>query len=481
MNALNEKGFSYLKENDRAFMTIFLLAVYSIFSIINNSIPEFLVFCQILLLFINTLSIFYLSLALTENLHLASISAIINSFTVTVLRFQPLFSGLFSLSLLFFSISYILYYNRNGRKKDLIIGSIFATLSIFTNIWYFIYFSFLFIISLVISLLINFKQRVVIEYQKYLPFILLLMIFSILFSISLSEYEWLIPDIIRNVNNILNRLHNPQWMLNDIHRLFGTLIEILGIASSLLIPYYIKDKFAQIFLISWISLSFLISIFGLIAAYHRVYMLIPFSLLSSFFVLSLYRITKIRYKGSQYKIRFNIVFEKRKIKILNLKRIIFLIILIFFSVSLFQSFYWQQKWLGPHISKEDYQNIIWLRRNFNNHSIICFSTTNGNAYTWSKSILISEKREVYQYYGDIVHLLGGQINVTDWPYMTNQKLIEKDIFNNLEKFTIILPELTYEIGDIEKNYLHKIPERDIYYLSLSSSEEKEKYYNLLSR
>jgi hypothetical protein len=274
-----------------------------------------------------------------------------------------------------------------------------------------------------------------------------------------KRLRWIFHSLVALNVDVLTQITTDLWQW------FGTWLTITGVVGSLLIPKYVKGRFEKIFLLVWITFSLLISLLGLFPDYDRIFCIIPFHLTASFLLFLIYRT------------RFRIFVDGFEISTSATRVFMFFIICLILSVSFFQAFAFQQERLGPFLPQKDYEELLWIRDNFPNNTIVMVNKETKNVVFWSQAILMSEKRKVYLYFGEIEDLLNGRIT----EYTRRLKLIKEDVLNNLENFTILIPKLTYDLDDVKSRFLSKVMNRDIYYLILHNPGDRQSYCNLFSK
>ena len=150
-------------------------------------------------------------------------------------------------------------------------------------------------------------------------------------------------------------------------------------------------------------------------------------------------------------------------------------------LSFFQAVRWQEHCLGPYLTREELDELFWIREAFPMNAVMCVSHDKRDVLFWSQGILESPRRNVYAFFGNLSDLLGGHIRTDhDDRYSVNKSLVEDGVLEHLEDFTTVLLALTYDVSDVEKALLEKVPGKDIYYLRLRSEAERRSLYAILS-
>ena len=462
-----------LPRTGRPLMVLIIYAIYKVSTFLGASELFFLAIAQVIVLTLFIFSLYWLVRVLTGDARLASLTLILAPISPTVLRFQPLMSAALSLAFVFFAISFLYEHEMQREKFKFLLGMVFLAISALTNVWFTLYFLFIVAVGSIVSTLFRDVREELfrrLRENKFYVVILVLVSVAPVVYIVVS-----IPGLAAAIYRRVLSLTVPKFNFPALWNVFGGFMFVTGLLGIPLFQVYVKDKFFRMLMASWTLVSLLISFFTYaMGSFFRFFILVPFPVTSAFFFHFLYHIEDIVP-------RLKVLNGLRTPLLRRARYAIPVVTSIILILSFFQAVQWQQYWLGPYLTKEELDEFFWIREAFPMNAVVCVSHDKKDVLFWSQAILESPKRNVYVFFGNLSDLLGGHVRINhDDRYSVNERLVRDGVLKHLEDFTIILPALTYDLSDVEKAFLKKIPGKDIYYLKLKSEEERRSLYTTLS-
>ena len=465
---------SCLPRVGRPLMVFVIYSIYKATTFMGASELFSLAVAQAVVLTVLACSFYKLARSLTGDARLASLALILAPISPTVLRFQPLMSAALSLAFIFFALSSFHEYEEQKERFKLFLGLVLLACSALTNIWITLYFVASSAIGLVACLASRDVRRELFSRAKENKLFVALsaLVLAALTAYVVASVPKLASDIYRRVLSLAVLSFN----LPALWEVFGGIMFVTGLLGMPMFLTYVRDRFFRALMASWAVVSLSASFFTYaMGSFFRFFILVPFPVTSaSFFHFLLFRPediwSRLRSLGARGPCLRGWA-----------RRAIPLAACVLLVLSFIQAVRWQEHYLGPYLTKEELDELFWIREAFPVNAVICVSHDKRDVLFWSQGILESPRRNVYVFFGNLSDLLGGHIRTDhDDRYSVNERLVEDGVLEHLEDFTIVLPALTYDVSDVEKAFLEKVPGKDIYYLRLGSEAERRSLYAILS-